>query len=77
MNNAMYFVITLFVLLITSVIISFVEYDGFYGLVLKGIICIIIPNILYVILHFFPPKYREIMIWERMQINSMLKKKRI
>lgn len=77
MNNAMYFVITLFVLLITSVIISFVEYDGFYGLVLKGIICIIIPNILYVILYFFPPKYREIMIWERMQINSMLKKKRI
>lgn len=76
-NNAVYFAVTLLAISVTSGIIVFVEDDGFYGLALKGIICIIIPNILYAAIYSFVPNYREMIIWGLNQIKIMQKKQRI
>lgn len=63
LNNAVYFIVTLAAITVTYAIVALVETNGLYGLVVKGLICVVIPNVLYAALYYFVPKYRAIMLW--------------
>lgn len=46
-----YFIVTLFIAIITFVICSFVSMGDFADLIIKGIICIIVPTVLYFVIY--------------------------
>lgn len=50
-NHTLYAIITLIIGIITYYVCGIITIEGFAGLLLRGIICLVIPNILYVLFY--------------------------
>lgn len=58
-NHFIYLLITLVIAVITYFVCSFVKLEGIPELIVKGIICVIIPNILYLLVYFKTNRFKE------------------
>ena len=51
LTHGKYALVTLIVCIVTYFVCSFISLEGILGLILKGIICVIVPNILYLVIY--------------------------
>lgn len=54
-----YIVVTAIVFIVTYIICSFIKINGIVELVIKGMICLILPNILYFIIYHKTQKFKD------------------
>ena len=59
LNNLLYLVFTLLIAILTYCLCESVIHEGIKGLIVKLVICIFIPNLIYLLLYFMLPKYRK------------------
>lgn len=58
-----YFLVTAFISIITYLIIGTVTVDGILGLLIKAFICVILPNILYILIYRRNDMYKSSVSW--------------
>ena len=58
-NHLIYAIITLLITIVTLWVCSFIKIEGIYELLIKGSICIIVPNILYLLVYFKTNRFKE------------------
>ena len=58
-DHAKYLIITICVAVTTYFVTSFVGLEGLLGLILRGIICVIIPGIMYFLIYFKTKEFRK------------------
>lgn len=61
--NLIYATVTLIVCIVVVYICNFVMLEGIVGLVVKFLICCIVPNIIYLLVYYHTKQYRESMSW--------------
>lgn len=59
LKHGLYAVVTIIVCVLTFLICSYVKIDGFLGLAIKGLICVVIPNIIYCIIYYKTKLYKD------------------
>ena len=59
LTHGKYALVTFVICVITYFACSFVGVEGILGLILKGIICVIVPNILYLVIYRKDNKFKE------------------
>jgi len=69
LRHIVYFIVTIIIAAITYFITSFIIIGGIPELLFKGIICLIVPNILYYIIYVKTPMFKE----SKDLINKILK----
>lgn len=57
--HLLYFIITVIIATITFVCCEFVKYEGILGLCIKLLICIIVPNLLYILVYYKTKIFKE------------------
>lgn len=66
-NSLQYFFITIFISFITYKISNVIYVEGILGLLIKSIICIFIPNIIFIILYWNSKKMKDVLIMFRLK----------
>lgn len=59
----LYAFITFIVCILTYSVCQLVPFHGIYEVLLKAVICLILPNILYILIYSFKPKFRGYFKW--------------
>lgn len=73
-DHLMYLIVTVFISVVTYIICGYIMLDNIYGLVLKFIICLTLPNVLYYLLYRHSSQYSISMPWiiERLGLSERL-----
>ena len=58
-SNIIYALVTFVISIVTGLICYSVGLDGINGLIIKSIICVIIPNIMYILIYCKTKKFKE------------------
>ena len=74
LSHLFYLVSTIIAALITYYICSLILIDGINGLIIKGSICIFVPNLIYFIIYFKTKNYKE---GKEFIVNEIIKKKKL
>lgn len=74
-NHTIYFIITLIITIITYFTCSFVNFDGLIEIILKALICIILPNLLYFLVYFKTKRFEDSKIFFINIFNKFRNKK--
>lgn len=69
-NHLMYFTVTLVIAIITYFICSLINFDGIIEIIIKSIICVVIPNILYFLIYFKTKKFEDTKIFVKNIISK-------
>lgn len=59
LRHVMYFCVTAIVCVITYFVCSFVTFGGVLGLLLKAMICLVLPNVIFVLIYFKDKQFKN------------------
>lgn len=69
-NHCLYLLITLFNGCITYIVCSVINEDGLYGLFIKALLCLILPNILYYLVYRKTSKFTDMKLLVKQILHS-------
>lgn len=76
LNHLLYFLVTLINACITYLLINAVNYNGILGLIIKGVLCIFIPNIIYFSIYFNNTQCKKYIDWILKSLLSSVQEKK-
>lgn len=71
-----YVLVAMVAFFVTNYLTSFIEANTYYSLILKGIVCFIVPNVLYTALYFKSNEFVYLYTIMKNLINKVFKKKK-